>query len=70
MNAGVNDRSCAEICLNAIEKWNLQKAGRLNQPSTAPSPSDPAPAPAGAATPTPMNTTRQIPVIVLERIKS
>ena len=52
MNAGVNDRSCASICINAIDRWNLQKAGRFDQPDSFPTPTDqpqgPFPLPGGA----------------------
>ena len=52
MNLDKNDRACASICINAIDRWNLQKAGRFNQPDTFPSPTDqpqgPFPLPGGA----------------------
>ena len=52
MNLDKNDRACASICINAIDRWNLQKAGRFNQPDTFPSltdqPQGPFPLPGGA----------------------
>jgi hypothetical protein len=51
--AHMYDRGCRSLCMLAEELWSRKKAGRLNQPNTAPSPSSqpqgPFPLPGGAS---------------------
>jgi len=51
--ARMDDRGCRNLCEFAVELWSMKKAGRLNQPNSAPSPTDqtqgPFPLPGGAS---------------------